>query len=157
MIRSGKALVIALALSLGLNVFLGSFIAARALHRREDMVHGGGPGPFWGLRGLLRDRKGPIADRARALMAQNRDTFHVERGRLHEAQRAVAAALTAEPFDADALARAFAELRETTAHSQQLMHRTLVDLARDLPVEQRRELLGATRAFRHGFAGRGGF
>lgn len=152
MIRSGKGLVIALALSLGLNVFLGSFIAARALRHREDMMaHGGGPGPFWGPRGLLRDRKGPLADRARQLMAQKRAAFHAERGRLREAQRAVGAALSAEPFDADALARAFAELRETTAHSQQLMHGTLVDLARDLPLEQRRELLRATRAFRRGF------
>jgi uncharacterized membrane protein len=156
MIISSKGLVIALVVSLGLNVFLGSFIAARAMHRRAQ-IEQVGDGPFWGPRGLMRDRKGPLADKARGLMARNGAAFAAERARLREAQRKVGAALAAEPFDADALARALAELREATARSQQLMHGALVDLARELPPEQRRELLRNRRGFGHGMAGRGGF
>ena len=49
-------------------------------------------------------------------------------------------ALSAEPFDAQALERALGELRASTADSQALMHTALLEVARSLPVDQRRRL-----------------
>jgi uncharacterized membrane protein len=152
---SNKSLVITLALSIGLNVFLGSFIAARVLHRRAEMAHESGYGPFLGPRGMMRDHKGPAADKVRDLMRRQGDTFRTERGRLRDAQLAVGTALAAEPFDAAALTRALGELRASTVRSQELMHASLVELARDLPAEQRRELAHGRRGLGRGMAGRG--
>ena len=157
---SSRRVSIALALSLALNVFLGSFIAARVLHRGSRSAHEDGHmayGPFLGPRGMLRDGKGPGADAARDLMRRRGEAFRAERGRLRAARAAVATALSSEPFDAEALTRALAELRASTARSQQLMHTSLVELARALPLEKRRELAHTRGGFGHGMAGRGGF
>ena len=135
-----KRLAVALALSVGLNLFLGSFIAAHVLRRGPWHGHGEAYGPFFGPRGMMHDTRGAGADAMRGVMSQHGEAFRAARERLRQAQQGVRAALAAEPYDPQALERALGDLRASTADSQKLMHAALVDLARSLPPEQRRRL-----------------
>jgi hypothetical protein len=58
-------------------------------------------------------------------------------------------ALAAEPFERQALEQALSSMRARTAESQAAMHAALVDLADQLPREQRRKLGGKLRRSGH--------
>lgn len=124
-----KKLSWALAISLGLNLFfLGFGVARRVPHpppppapTHFDPRHDMGPGP--------RQWFGPHAP---ALREQHRA--------FKQARRAVADALSAEPFDAQALERALADFRKATAEGQEALHRALVERAKELSPEERRKL-----------------
>jgi Spy/CpxP family protein refolding chaperone len=150
-----KRLAIALAISVAANLFVAGFAIARAVyhfpHHRE-----GFHGPFLGPHGMMRDERGPLADAIRGAMQRHGDAFRAQRAHLRDAQRAVHAALTAEPYDAQALARALADLRTATAQSQQLMHDALLELAGTLAPEQRHELLRNAQALARGWSEPGG-
>ena len=131
-----------LLVSLCLNLFLGGFLVARAVyhvpfHHHAREFHG----PFIGPRAMMRNASGPAGDAMRAALRRHAGELRAQRQRLGEARRAVRAALVAEPFDAQALARAFSDLRGTTTESQRLMHQVLLEVAGTLPAAERRELL----------------
>jgi Spy/CpxP family protein refolding chaperone len=142
-------LVIALVISAAFNLFALGFIAARALRPHG---HGHGPhaehGPFMGPRGMMREAFGsetrPLVDK---VMARHGESLRGERMELRRARRAVRDALLQEPFDAAQLERALAGLRARTDSSQQHMHEALVELARTLPLEQRKRLAKRASAF----------
>jgi uncharacterized membrane protein len=149
-------LVIALVISAALNLFALGFIAARSLRPHEHGRHGE-HGPFMGPRGMMREGIGPEArPLVDKVMAHHGDALRAERRELREARRAVRDALLQEPFDAGQLERALAGLRARTDSSQQRMHAALVELARTLPLEQRKHLARRAHAFDAIGDGRGG-
>jgi Spy/CpxP family protein refolding chaperone len=135
-----RRLAIALAISVAANLFVAGFVIARAVYH-VPYHHEGMHGPFLGPHGMMRDQRGPLADAVRGTMHGHGDAFRAHRTRLRDAQRAVRDALTAQPYDAQALAQALEGLRTTTAESQRLMHDVLLELAGKLDPEQRHELL----------------
>ncbi len=136
-----RRLIIALAISGALNllcagIFVGGWIhrsrarAARAgfelgRGQREAMQRGErrrGPGPFGGL------------------LAGHRDQMLERRRAASDARRAVVASLEHEPFDPAALDQALGALRAETAKTQELVHQTLEQAARDGDAEARKKL-----------------
>lgn len=119
-----KRLSWALALSIGLNLFLVGFGSSRWLRARSrGDAHGRG-----GEHGLARFLGPSMTE----LRAQHRS--------LIEARRGVAAALQAEPYDARQLEAALSALRASTTKSQQALHERLLERAPTLSADERREL-----------------
>ena len=119
-----KRLSWALALSLGLNVFLLGFSASRfARGGHEEHVHEGRP------RGAMR-----------RVLGEPTPELMAHRGDLREARRAVAEALETEPLDRARLKSALDRLRVETSEGQAALHERLLERASELPLEQRREL-----------------
>ncbi|MDE0691720.1 MAG: periplasmic heavy metal sensor [Gammaproteobacteria bacterium] len=146
-----KWLIAALAVSLILNLVLVGFFVGRE----------SGP-PAW-----TQARMDPSFGLARALRflpEERRDAlFGDEEARdirrslsrsmrgMRRHQRAIQAALTAEPFDPDALATAFAAFRHDMDEAQTRNHGLFVRIARDLAPEERDQLRRAlTRPMRDG-------
>jgi len=141
-------LLIALAISIALNLFAIGFLAARAL--RPHAMHGDhdGHGPFMGPRGLMREGFGPnAAPVLDQVMARHGDDLRKARGELKRTRREVRDALLAEPFDAARLERSLSDLRAQTDSTQAHMHEALVELASSLPLEQRKHLARRALAF----------
>jgi uncharacterized membrane protein len=124
-----KRLSWALALSIGLNLFLLGYGGSRWFRTHRSMgppgaaMHGPKHGP-----GLARWLGPPTPE----VRGQHRA--------LSEARTAVGQALTAEPYDAARLAHALSELRTHTSKSQEVLHQRLLELAATMTPEQRREL-----------------
>lgn len=113
-----KRLSWALALSLGLNVFVLGFESARWFQRR---AHSGEHA--WTM-------QRPMHGRSPELKA--------ERERLFEARRHVGEALAREPLERAQLEQAFAALREETSRGQKLLHERLIERAQNMSAEERR-------------------
>jgi hypothetical protein len=112
-----KRLSWALALSIGLNLFLVGFGVARAWRAHGDHRPG-----------LMRVLGPPTP----ALRAQHQE--------LNAARRQVGEALEAEPFDRGRAERALTELRKTAGRSQELLHQRLLERAAQMTPEQRHKL-----------------
>ncbi len=117
-----KRLSWALALSVGLNLFLVGFGAARAWRARPNH------------RPALMHLLGPPTPDLRAQHEQ-----------LNDARRKVGDALEAEPYERDRTEKALRELRGTAARGQELLHQHLLERADRMSPEQRRKL--ATQRF----------
>ena len=115
-----KRLSWALALSIGLNLFLLGFGVVRLAHHRHPE---GASGPHGRMGELL----GPPTPALRE-----------ERKVLTDARRRVGEALAAEPYDPDALSEALAALRESTSRGQEKLHERLIERAGQLSPEERR-------------------
>lgn len=120
-----KRLSWALAISLGLNLFLIGFGSARWLRARSQRGAWHGASGEHGLARFL----GPSMTELRA---QHRE--------LMGARRAVGTALQAEPYDAQRLDQALSTLRATTSKNQQILHQRLLERAPTLTLDERREL-----------------
>ena len=144
-----KRLSIALAVSIALNLFGAGFLVSRMLHPRhpptlapmlgtDDEQRGN---PFMGPHGLLGSGAEPhLVPHVREVMRAHGDGLRQDRGALRERRRAVEDALRAEPVDAAALSQALGSLRQSTLSAQERMHTALVDLAKQLPAEDRKKL-----------------
>ena len=75
-----------------------------------------------------------------------------ERKGREEARRALAKAVTSEPYDADAVRKAFASLREADDSVNAATHEAMVDLFATLPLEDRKHM---ARILTHGPGDRG--
>ena len=146
-----KWLIAALAVSLILNLALVGFFVGRLsgppawTQARMD--------PSFGLARALRflpeERRDALFgdDEARDI---RRSLSRSMRG-MRQHQRAIQAALTAEPFDPDALAAAFASFRQGMDEAQARNHGLFVRIAADLTPEERDQLRRAlTRPMRNG-------
>ncbi len=120
---------IALGLSLSLNVFCLSALLTDWLAPAD---------------GPQAEARGPVPAHARALfnsMALHRQPgFQQARKEIHKQRQRVRTALLAEPFDADRLAKALAELRAAESSTAQLAHRRITEVAATLPAEERQML-----------------
>lgn len=127
--------------SLAVNFLLIGFLAVGAARIASwDGRHGFhdiGPGP---AALILRDRPHhPVLDAARA---RHRDALRQAIRTVRAERRELGALLRAEgPLDADALAQAMAELRAATDAVQAISHEALLEVARDLPEEDRMRLM----------------
>jgi len=146
MTKTTKRLVIALAASVTLNLFLGGFLTARAVIGRPHDMHHAGPGPFLGPRGLFGTaRLANAQPQVKQVFERHREGLRNHRRQMHEARRGVAEALTAEPFERARLERALAGARQATDASQAAMHAALVEVAEAVGPEERRALARSTR------------
>jgi uncharacterized membrane protein len=139
--RTTKRLVIALALSVSVNLFFAGFAVARRvmMHRAWQAQ-----GPMLGPRGFLgRAGLGNAGPRARGILEQRRGALRQHHGALRAARDKVREALGAEPFDKARLETALTELHAQTAQMQSTMHATLVELAASLDAAQRKRLANA--------------
>lgn len=122
-----KKLAWALAISVGLNLFLLGFGVARTVGPRpmkppEFEPHGmGGPGKL-------------------RIFGPHAPALRTQRHEVLEARTGVAQALTRDPFDREALAKALNHLREVTAQGQLKLHEALLETAEKLPQDQREKL-----------------
>lgn len=73
----------------------------------------------------------------RQRMRQQLPAVRPVRAEMSRATNAVRLAVDTPDFDPEALARALADMRTATSRYQQLMHEGIVELAKELPREQR--------------------
>ena len=128
MSRLTRNLVFALAASVLVNVFFFGLWAGRFM--RSATRDARGPDTFEidraaPMRGVWRRRDAVLRPRSDAVDA---------------ARHAVREALSAEPYNAEALESALAGLRTQTDAAQVALHRALADAARELSAEDRRRL-----------------
>jgi uncharacterized membrane protein len=138
--RSVKPLVIALLVSVSLNMFGAGVLAATRYARRNDrprpdfalgpksFLDGAGVGDDPAVRGVLESRRHKLLAGREAMMQ-------------HRA--AIRDALAAEPFARDKLEAALAQLRTHAGEMQTEMHTALVELAATLPADKRARLASA--------------
>lgn len=138
-----KWLILALVLSLSANLAMGGFLAGRAT---SDL---GGPRLLdpnlrvsrLMLQQLPEDRREAL----RPIIREQLQSIRPSVGGIRRAQREIEAALTAEPFDPQALAQALAAFRTHLNQSQETSHAAFIGLATSLSPAERR-LLGQTLA-----------
>lgn len=132
--KTTKRLVIALSMSVALNLFFTGFMTARVVFGRGGHGRGGEVmgHNMWRSKGM----KGKI----RQVMHENRAAMQVHRRSLRQARQAAHDALVADDFDRAALAGAFAQVRQRATEAQAAMHDVLAEAADALPVDQRRRL-----------------
>lgn len=133
---TSKKLAVILAISLGLNLFLLGVLSV-GLFRGPRPSRFDGPGPD--ASALLRGGPGEHP-RLHKLMGRHKPELVEQRRALRSARARVGAALEAEPFDRARLEGELANLRKETLRSQETMHRALVELAGDMPPEERKRL-----------------
>ena len=141
-------LIVSLVLNIGLVGFLAGAASRPALFPRSYLD------PAIGLPQLLRFLP-PERREAVLQSAGDRELRRHVGGAVRHMRRAQAAlhkALAAEPFDADALARALADFRDHFAKSQSRSHRAFVGVAARLTPEERRRFVASIKAKRRGEA-----
>ena len=143
-----QRLLIALVISGALNLLCAGLFIGSAIHHsrmRAARAHFE-PAPR-GAR-LERRERGPEAAREGrrgqapfgGILAAHRDELVQRRRAVVDARHAVEQALEQEPFDAAALERSLTTLRNETTTSQELIHKTLAQAARDGDAETRRKI-----------------
>jgi uncharacterized membrane protein len=162
-----RRLVIALSISVALNLFLLGFMSARGLGRREHRhppphrPHPAQvderPGPRAGgaphvnaPRMLRKARRLGLGEEAQAVLKEQRAAMRERRKGLRAARESVARAMTAEPFDPAALEAAFDAQRQAHSAAQAAAHATMVELASKLDADGRARLLREGRERRGG-------
>jgi len=142
-----RKLAVALAVSIGLNLFLAGMIASAWLTKRHyaerfDRPAAALAGGFDLRRGL--EAAGPDArPMAREIRREYGPRLRESGHDMHEARAAVAEVLRADELDPAALAAALRELRQASDKAQAVMHEVLVETMTRLDAEQRRAFLEA--------------
>ena len=139
-----KWLIAALVISLAGNLALAGFVAGR-FSAPPPVPAGLDPtlGLFRVLRGLPEARREELRPEVRAGFRGLRDELR----RMRSAQHGINEALTAEPFDQEALAAALARFRAALLDSQEHNHDALIRIASRMTATERRLLQDAmTRA-----------
>ena len=149
--RAARRLAIALAVSIGLNLFLSGMIASAWMTKRHYADRHGRP-PVSGLAGTFDFRGGLEAagPEARPLAREIRRAYGPrlrESGRaVRDARKRVGEILQGDALDRAALAAAFRDLRQATDAAQATMHEVMIETMTRLTPEQRRAFLeGATQ------------
>ena len=144
--RVTRRLAIALAISVGINLFIGGMVTTawltkRHVEKRQPQI-GAMMRPLDLRKGIaaLGDAERPTIARIRqrfgpALMRQGRE--------MREAQRDVAHLLKTGDLDPAELEAALARLRRGSDSAQQAMHEMMVGIATELTPEQRRQFFEA--------------
>jgi uncharacterized membrane protein len=124
--------LIALVVSVGINLFLVGFIVARGFGQPRPPPRG--PGPFHAREMFDVGRSPEMRERFR----QQKDELRPKHRALREARKELERALLAEPYDRARVEASLADLRRGTTALQEGMHEALLDIASDLEPERRR-------------------
>ncbi len=122
--------------SLGFNLFFAGVLTARFLHRpnpSQSLAPFGSPGIG---RALDADAR-PVAAR---IWTSHKGEVVMHDRKAREAKVRARRVLSANPFDQAKALQALADVRETAAAFDSAVHEALVELARDLPADQRAKL-----------------
>ena len=129
-----KFLLLGLLLSISINLFFIGGIAYRVANFQG--VHSGRPLPpnvGWVVRDLEESRRSELEPQLR----ENSAEINPIRREMMSAQRQVNDLMSAQPFDANALNAAFADLREASIRYQTLSHTQTSDILGLLSEEER--------------------
>ncbi len=144
---STRKLAIALAVSIGLNLFLGGAIASAWLVKRQ---YGGlRPPPQAGMagdfdfRGGLAALGGEARPLAREIRREHGPRLREAGKAMQDARREVGRMLRADAIDPVALDKALSDLRERADEAQAVMHEVLMEAITKLTPDQRRKFLEA--------------
>lgn len=148
-----RRIAIALAASIGLNLFLGGMIAsawiAKRTHEPRDARIAGVAGPFDLRRGVA-ELDPSSRDIVREVRRRHGESLRQAGRQMREDRRAVRQALMAEEIDRAELDAALAGMRRSMDAAQVEMHGALADIAMALGPEERRRFLRAALNRRHG-------
>lgn len=136
--QSKRLLVIAVVISVALNLLLAGVILGRLAGPGPEMHR---LDPMMGLRRLLSDLPD---ERAAALAPYYREYFSTLRPRFRElrsTQQDLRAAMLTEPLDREAVQSALAAFRQDLYNSQGAAHDAFVALAAELTLAERRQLV----------------
>ena len=131
-----RGLIVALLISIAINLFFVGGVAYR-LYRLNSETNIGRPIPpniSWLIRDLTAERQEELRAGLRERGIQGR----AARMRMFNAQRESNRLMTQDPFDAEALSAAFAELRDAANEYQRLSHLQTVRTLGELSTEERR-------------------
>lgn len=132
---SNRWLVVALILSLGINLGLAGFFLGRAstfeIPAREVM------NPMWGVSRILRDLPADRRDALRPHFRAHMRAARSQAGEIHRAQQDLRKALLAESFDAAALDSSLDRFREHLHASQTTSQSAFVTLIASLTPGER--------------------
>lgn len=148
-LRAKPWLLIALFVSLVLNLFLGGIVAGRIASGSPI----GGPGRAWSggsdhgegpARQFMQRMAASLPSEYRpsfeAVVAKHRPNVSQAGSRVREARAKVREAMLKEPFERAALEAAFADLRTRSDALQAALHAAIVEGAADLPPDARQRL-----------------
>jgi Spy/CpxP family protein refolding chaperone len=149
-----KVLTTLLIASVGVNVFLGGFVAGRTIGR---------PDGEYRLMSIHKHLSGPMGFDVRILSDEQREAFHrvfeqrredlkAERQNLISSRRAFGEALAADPWDRGRAEAALSALHEVESAQQSKYGALLIDAFEGLPAKQRKELV-RSQLERHGMHG----
>ena len=144
---STRKLAIVLAVSIGLNLFLGGAIASAWLVKRQ--YAGMRPPPTAGMPGDFDFRGGlaALGGEARPLAREIRQEYGPrlrEAGKaMHDARREAGRMLRADDVDPGELEKALAAVRGRSDEAQAVMHEVLMEAMTKLTPDQRRTFLKA--------------
>ena len=144
--RTTRRLGIALAISVGINLFLVGGIASHLLRAPSSR-----PPPPDGGHFLFRSSErlsDPGRAKVRTIMRRHRSDLAPRRKAMREARKDVQAALGTEPFDRARLDRGLEQLRKETSRAQRELHTALGEAAEQLNSEDRKHLGEAMARFR---------
>lgn len=143
--RAGKWVLLALFVSLGLNLFVAGFVLAHKYHRPpHEFADQRPPNERPGVHAFVDRMAGtlPDADREQFLsvIAGYRAEMATAEKQLRDARQKVREAVAADPFDRAALETAFGEVRARLQDMQKVMHGALTDAISRLPADARKNL-----------------
>lgn len=138
--RSSKGLLVALGISLALNLALIGFVAGRA--SLTGMKHLA-PDPSLGAFRLVRQLPDKRREALRPLMREHYRGIRPKLRQLHAAQTQIRDALGSETYQPAELERALGEFRAALLASQEHSHRALIRLASDMSADERQQLMEA--------------
>lgn len=147
---------IALLSSLAFNIFLGGFVLGKFLGHPHPPPFGGRP-PHGGMPppefAMMRELSTESRDKIRPFMQAHKEAMQPEFRKMQQAQQAVFEQLTAETFNAEALAAAFTQLHQERGKIQEIMSQFLISAAGQLNKDER---LILAKSMRRGPGGIGG-
>ncbi|HRQ63932.1 MAG TPA: periplasmic heavy metal sensor [Xanthomonadaceae bacterium] len=139
-----------LIVSLALNMLLGTALATALLMQYRSGAHETRHMDLPSPRALARHLHEHERTRLRAILSEHRPAFRTAGGEVMEARRRVRDALAAEPFEADALASALADLRRGQGRLSTEAQAAIVELAEGMDADGRRRLARAILSHERG-------
>lgn len=142
MTRGMKFLIVGLGISLTFNFLTIGFIAGskRAEHhmRVEQPANHLGTRTLRGLASVAPEAKrAEMRKKFRELRQESRKNFR----KMSEQHRKISTLLSADEIDEAALKQAFEDLRTTSRELQNRAETLIIDVAKDIPVEDRRRII----------------
>jgi uncharacterized membrane protein len=135
-------LIISLAINLAVAGLVVGAVFGDKRHSRNDSAIAGGMRPYLSA---LPEAKRPMV---RQKLQANRETLKMSRKRMREASQTIRHAIAADPFEAEALKRAFAGQRSLYNGLAEGSHDALVDIIGTMTDAERVAFLDRLKKFR---------